>query len=644
MSDLRPEDPLRAAAEPLSGLSARETSAGLVYWHAVEGPQWMNGAARGLFGIDRPDGLVDGAGWAAAAPGEPGTLKAFVDHLLSSGAHGSMTVTRRNADGGSRWLDVEGRPLLDPSGVAQGVVLAIGDARARVESERLAGARERRLQSTFAALREGVVVQAPSGEIVQCNPAAERILGLSADQMVGRTSLDPLWQATHPDGSPFPGDAHPAMVALRTGQPQRGVAMSVLKPDGSHASISVNAEPVFDAGPEPAAVIATFVDVTEFREAERRTQALLDEVSDLYHFAPCGYHTVAPDGTFADINATELGWLGLSRDDVVGKRRLTDFMTAEGQALFEATFPRLVRGEAAEFAVELDLVGPSGQRRRVMARGAAQHGPDGAFTRARTVLLDVTELRKTEGLLEESRRVESLGRVTGGIAHEFNNLLLAIIGLAELAYDTVPERSSSRGDLRSIIDAARRGARLLGQLATYARQQVTAPIELPLADVVGEVVDAGRARVGPGVDVTVRHESPPIVRIDRRSLEDAVTSLFDNAAEAVGHAGAITVATGLRTLSPYDVAGVLDARPGVHAFVSVTDNGPGMPSDVLARATEPFFTTKPFGSGAGLGLSTVSGVAAQAGGWLALSSDVDRGTTATLYLPVVEPSGPLSNG
>ncbi|MFN8458937.1 MAG: PAS domain S-box protein [Anaerolineae bacterium] len=112
-------------------------------------------------------------------------------------------------------------------------------------------------------------MQQRSGEIVACNPAAERILGLTQDQMMGRTSVDPRWQAIHEDGTSFPGESHPAIRTLQTGQPQRNVTMGVHKPDGNLTWILINSEPLFQPGAsEPYAVVATFSDITQQRQAE----------------------------------------------------------------------------------------------------------------------------------------------------------------------------------------------------------------------------------------------------------------------------------------------------------------------------------------------------------------------------------------
>lgn len=629
-----PDDAISSRADAERAASA--TTAGLVYWDRGRGPVWMNASARTVLGVAGVGtsvamsqlfhGLADPAG---VSPDD------LVGHVLSTGQPSAdVRFERRRPDGSVMALDASASPVSGADGHVAGAVVTLVDAGARAARELEQRERQRVLESTIAAMQLGVVVHGRSGEIVQCNPAAERILGLTADQMAGRTSMDPRWQATHEDGSPFPGEQHPAMVALATGQPQRGVLMSVHRPDGTRALISINAEPIADGGAAPSAVVATFVDITESRASQRQQEELLQQVADLFNNAPCGYHAIGPDGTFVEINDTELAWLGVTREEVLGTHRLIDFMTPEGAALLEGTFPRLVSGEISGFEAEVDLVGRHGRRRRVLARGSVQRAADGRFTRTRTILVDVSALRRTQQALEDSQRLESLGRLTGGVAHAFNNMLTAIVGSAELGLESVSEDAPVRADLVAINEAARRGAQLVAHLVTYARQQVTAPADISLSEIVDGLVRHVWTTSDPAFTFTVDHRQRAVVRIDPRALEQALSSLVRNAVEATGAAGTIAVVTGTRVVAVGDVPTRPSVRPGEYGFVAVSDTGAGMAPDVQLRATEPFFTTKEFGRNAGLGLSIAHGVAAQAGGGLALTSAPGRGTTVTVLVPL----------
>jgi PAS domain S-box-containing protein len=177
---------------------------------------------------------------------------------------------KRHRDGSLLECEVHFEPLVDAGDSAIGVLVVDRGVAADVRSEV-----EARYESVVAAMQEGVVVQGLDGAIQSCNPAAERILGLSAAEMSGRTSVDPRWRAVHEDGTPWPGDSHPSMVVLRTGEPQSGVLLGVHKPDGALVWLSINSQPIRrdPEGPHHA-VVSTFVDVTEQRLAQERVKAL----------------------------------------------------------------------------------------------------------------------------------------------------------------------------------------------------------------------------------------------------------------------------------------------------------------------------------------------------------------------------------
>lgn len=183
-----------------------------------------------------------------------------------------------HADGTTAILSINASPLFNAAGEIVSVISAISDITARKQAETALRESEERYRSVIAAAAEGIVLQHVNGEIFTCNDSAEEILGLTADQMMGRTSLDPRWRAIHEDGSPFPGETHPSMVTLRTGEPQTNVTMGVHKPDGSLTWISINTRPLFQPNQtQPFAVVASFFDITERKQAEEKRVQLAQE-------------------------------------------------------------------------------------------------------------------------------------------------------------------------------------------------------------------------------------------------------------------------------------------------------------------------------------------------------------------------------
>ena len=255
---------------------------------------------------------------------------------------------------------------------------------------------------------------------------------------------------------------------------------------------------------------------------------------------------------------------------------------------------------------------------------------------------DVTELRRArlelaerERQLVEAQRLESIGRLAGGIAHEFNNILMGISGLAQLIAAARPNTPEA-ADAAEIVAQGRRAAALVAQLLTYSRAKAGAPEVCDL----NEIAEGMRKiiSVSAGADLTVAVETAPQplwASVDPRDVEQALLNLCLNARDALGGAG--VVRGRLEKVSfPSPRPGVIATMPaGDYAAVSVSDRGPGIPAPIQKKIFEPFFTTKSLGAGTGLGLAVVYGAVKRHGGYIALDSAPGRGATFTLYWPLV---------
>jgi diguanylate cyclase (GGDEF)-like protein/PAS domain S-box-containing protein len=260
------------------------------------------------------------------------------------------------------------------------------------------------LQAMFSAMSEGVVCQRPDGTLIDCNPAAERILGLKREVLLGRSSMDPRWRAVHEDGSDFPGDSHPSIVCLRTGHPIRDQIMGIHDPLRGLRWLSINADPVFEGSAiHPTSVVTTFVDITERLRVQSALDVKSQEILDLYENAPCGYHSVDKHGKFIHINATELSWLGCTLEEALSGLGPIDFFTEESKAKFHTNFPKLLaNGQINE--IELDLVGRQGQLRHVSVNATIVRDMEGNFQFTRSVMFDITQLHLARQIIDRTNR------------------------------------------------------------------------------------------------------------------------------------------------------------------------------------------------------------------------------------------------
>jgi PAS domain S-box-containing protein len=248
---------------------------------------------------------------------------------------------------------------------------------------------------------------------------------------------------------------------------------------------------------------------------------------------------------------------------------------------------------------------------------------------------DVTEHRSTEERLRQSQKMEAVGQLTGGIAHDFNNLLTVIINAAETLDEQIHGKATpSSWPLDSIFNAVEQATALTRRLLAFARKQPLEPRNVNINEFITRMKPLLQRTLGENVDVRIDLQSALwTAYVDAHQVESVVLNLAINARDAMPDGGHLMIETANVTLDDDEAAHYADVIPGDYVALSVSDNGSGMPAEVLAHAIEPFFTTKPTGKGTGLGLSMAYGFAKQSGGHMNIYSEVGSGTTVRLYFP-----------
>jgi len=448
------------------------------------------------------------------------------------------------------------------------------------------------------------VFLAAGGRVTFCNPALLALVG-AADpaEVLGRPPFDLF----HPDShEPI---RRRIAAAEQTGQPAPPLEEHVLRRDGRVVPVVAVATPTTDQG-ERSTLLA-LSDLTERQRSAELLRAVLASVRD-------AIVTVDGVGTVVSVNPAVERVFGYPADELVGQA-VARLLPAAADGLGADREVPAVRRDGTTFPAELTVT--------EFLMAGERH--------ATAVVRDLTARRQLEEQLRHAHRMEGVGRLAGGVAHDFNNLLTVINGYCDVLLDGGAGDGPDRDALRAIRDAGERAARLTQQLLAFSRKAIVEPKVLDVNGLLADSARLLRRLIGEHIAVAtdLAPDLPPI-KADPGQIEQVVLNLVVNARDAMPDGGRVTIRTRTVLLAEADAARA-DLAPGVHVEVAVADTGCGMPADVLARIFEPFYTTKGVGQGTGLGLAVVHGIVRQAGGHVAVASEVGRGTTFTLLFPAV---------
>ncbi|MFT4542584.1 MAG: two-component system cell cycle sensor histidine kinase/response regulator CckA [Planctomycetota bacterium] len=375
----------------------------------------------------------------------------------------------------------------------------------------------------------------------------------------------------------------------------------------------------------------------ELRNSQSDLEAALTRYTDFYDFAPVSYYALDRSGTILQTNLPGARLLGTSRSLLVGSS-LRDFIAVADRSRLVA-FLQETFAEPDHQIRTLQLTPKGAAPIQVQIEGT--RSPDG--TELRTVIFDISaqtraaaEREELQEQLFQSLKMDSVGQLAGGVAHDFNNTLAAIMGHAEMALMEVGSEQPVRKELLEMRGFAEQSADLIAQLLAFASRQPAAPRALDLNKTVEQTLNLIRPLIGEGTELVWRPgKEALVVKIDPAQIDQVVVNLCINARDAITDTGTIVVETQGVVVGEADWLDRPNQEASSEEFVSliVRDTGTGMSPDTQSRIFEPFFTTKGVGKGTGLGLSTAYGVIKQNGGSIKVESQQSLGTSFMVYLP-----------
>ena len=541
------------------------------------------------------------------------------NHAVATGERYHVESRIRAADGSYRWFLMQVEPLRDASG---SVVKWFGSC-TDIEDMKEAEIALRENERVVDGLEEMILVVNRDFHYVLANHAFLDFRGMSAEQVVGRSVEQVVGRET------FATHVKEKMEECFRGNAVE-YEMNYDFPSRGRRDLHVSYFPI--EGPKGVERIACVLqDITDRKRVEEALFKSEERFSKAFRNNPLAITiSTEAEGRYLDVNDAFLNLLGYLRKDVIGRtagelhfwsepldrEEMLRHLQEEEKVAKHHTRYRTAKGEIREAEVWAESIELDGQRCIL------------GITR------DVTEMKKLEAQFRQAQKMEAVGRLAGGVAHDFNNILGIVMGYSDIALGEIPTDTRVKKYLTEIKKASQRAALITRQLLAFSRQQVVFPKMLDLNDVVQNVTTMFLRLVGEDIEFEFRPGTAiGSIKADPGQIEQILMNLVVNARDAMPTGGKITIETGTSELDEHYTSRHAGAHEGKHVVLKVSDTGSGMDETTRSQIFEPFFTTKAPGKGTGLGLSTVYGIVKQSEGDISVYSEPGKGTTFKIYFP-----------
>lgn len=550
----------------------------------------------------------------------------------------------QHKDGTYRWMHDEARLVRDPGSCQEEIVGYWVDITERKQAEEELRRSEERFQDFAESGSDWLWEMDADLRYTYLSSGYEQHSGVSPEDVVGRTRAELYAVALPKLASDEVEQWEKFNRFVEARETFRDCKVNWVRPNGEIRHFVTSGKPVFDLDGTFRGYRGTGTDLTKQVEAEQalhdreqRLRGILDNLTE-------GVITMQANGVIESINAATVRMFGYLAEEVVGQNvkilmpepdhsqhdKYLERYLSGGERKIVGIGPREVtcrRKDGSVFPAEL-------------AVSDVQHDGLQIFI---GVMRDITARKRREeeradleARLRQSQKMEGLGTLAGGIAHDLNNVLVPILGLTGLTLEDLPADSLARANLEKVVGAARRGRDLVSQILAFSRREEPNRQPVELSNLIREISSLLRATLPSTIEIRERLDETlgPII-VDSTQIHQVLMNLSSNARDAMGlKAGVLEIALGKVELDDRSAAQYPDLKPGCYASVTVSDTGPGMDQDTVQRIFEPFYTTKAVGEGTGLGLSVVHGIITAHGGAIDVRSQLGRGTTFEILLPI----------
>ena len=526
-------------------------------------------------------------------------------------------------------------PVTDAKGNPIFLVAEVVDISERKKSAQLRQTQENRYRSLIETTGTAFAVLDGAGMIHDANQRFVELLGLdSLERVIGKNPLD----FVSPEQRVSAGEA----IGSRTIAGEvRNYEFDFLRANGETVAVEMNVS-LFPNDDGEIWSQALIRDVTDRKRAQDALRESEQKFQTLFEESPIGILIFSADGTLESANRAAYAIWGRNPDEPVLYNIFEDPQLSH---LMGEHLDKIFAGGAykpndiVEYDVGILSNGRIKGKKSLLPHAFAIDDQSGNVKNVVVMHIDVTDRITAEEQLRQAQKMEAVGQLTGGVAHDFNNILAIMQGNLDLLHEKLSKLSDKSVEnliryVDTALEAGDRAATLTQRLLAFSRKQTLAPQSLNANGIIGGIAEMLQRTLGEQIEISyLLKDQLWQCNVDRAQLENALLNLALNARDAMPRGGRLTLKTDNVLIGKSDVAEHQQLKPGGYVLLSVQDTGFGMPAEILSRAVEPFFTTKGVGEGSGLGLSMVAGFVQQSGGHFEMKSKLGEGTTAHIYLP-----------
>ena len=512
--------------------------------------------------------------------------------------------------------------LVDHVGLQAKLARLLGSVRQEAASERrFHNERESLFSAVVESSNDAIITKLLDGTITGWNGAAERLFGYTAAEAIGR-NIDIIVPQDRR------GEVRDIIARVVGGELIAHHETSRIRQDGSVVDVSLSISPIRSASGKVVGISKTAHDITERKKTQQALSQEIEERRRIFDSSNDLILVTDTKGNFIQVSPSVTAILGYLPSDLIG-RSATQFIFPEDLENTRKEM-RAARSGQRQRSFETRYINKDGKAVSLNWTGTWSEPVRRHFFIGR----DLTEKQAADALLRQTQKMDAIGQLTGGVAHDFNNILTVITGTIGILEEAVVDKPEFVTIAKLIDEAAERGANLTKHLLAFARKQPLQPVDLDVNALVLEAAKLLRPTLGEHIEITpLLAENAWTALADPNQLTTAVLNLAINARDAMPNGGKLAIETANIVLDENYASRHSEVTPGHYVMIAVSDSGTGISPALLERVFEPFFTTKEVGRGTGLGLSMVFGFVKQSGGHVKIYSEEGHGTSVKIYLP-----------